>query len=91
MSQARIVLRDAALEQGERLLKVTRLATLTELINVMFSRYGRHLEETWEVLPSPYETTGVRSKPVSQMVVPTSIPETDQETDFTFDKPICGL
>jgi hypothetical protein len=90
MSQARIVLRDAALEQGERLLKVTRLATLTELINVMFSRYGRHLEETWEVLPSPYEATGVRSKPVSQ-VVPTSILESDLETDFTFDKPICGL
>jgi hypothetical protein len=87
MSQARIVLRDAALQQGERLLKVTRLATLTELINVMFSRYGRHLEETWEVLPASCEATSVRPEPVSQIVTPASIPE----TDFTFDKPISGL
>jgi hypothetical protein len=87
MSQARIVLRDAVLEQGERLLKVTRLATLTELINVMFSRYGRHLEETWEVLPASCEATSVRPEPVSQIVAPASIPE----TDFTFDKPISGL
>ena len=44
MTQARIVLRDAALERGEQLLEVTRLGSLTELINVMFSRYGKQLE-----------------------------------------------
>lgn len=49
----RIQLRDTTFEQGKRLLAVTGLGSLTELITVMFSRYGRHLEATWEVMPSP--------------------------------------
>ena len=40
MTQARVVIRGAALEMGEHLLSVTRLASLTDLIYVMFSRYG---------------------------------------------------
>ena len=86
MTQARIVLRDAALERGEQLLGVTRLGSLTELINVMFSRYGRHLEETWEV--QPLTPTYAKAEP---------LPETGQqlptlpEPDFSFDEPLTGL
>lgn len=50
-SQTRVVLRGTALERGEYLLNVTRLGSLSELINVMFTRYGKHLEKTWEVQP----------------------------------------
>jgi hypothetical protein len=49
--QSRIVLRDSVLERGEELLRATKLGSLTELINVMFARYGGHLEQTWEVKP----------------------------------------
>ena len=81
MTQARVVIRGAALEMGERLLQVTRLASLTELINVMFSRYGRHLEETWEVLPAT-GTDGcadgcAQREAKAEIVVPASIPNTD--------------
>jgi hypothetical protein len=33
MTQSRIVLRDTVLERGEQLLEVTKLGSLTELIN----------------------------------------------------------
>lgn len=49
MRQARIVLRDRALERAKHLLEVTKLGTFSELINVMLARYGGHLEQTWEV------------------------------------------
>jgi hypothetical protein len=75
------------LERGEQLLEVTKLGSLTELINVMFARYGRHLEETWEVKPMfpsltqperELETTALTTGPMPQ-------------TDFTFDEPLTGL
>jgi hypothetical protein len=87
MTQARVVIRGAALEMGERLLEVTRLASLTELINVMFSRYGKHLEATWEVLPAPGADGRALPQPAPGVVTPTSL----VETDFSFDEPITGL
>ncbi len=88
MTQARIVLRDAALERGEQLLEVTRLGSLTELINVMFSRYGRHLEETWEV--QPVTPTYAKSEPLPEIGQPVQSPP-QAEPDFTFDEPLMGL
>lgn len=87
MTQARIVLRDAALERGEQLLEVTRLGSLTELINVMFSRYGKHLEETWEV--QPVTPTYAKAEPSPDMGYQSTQPRT--EPDFSFDEPLTGL
>ncbi len=88
MTQARIVLRDSALERGSQLLEVTRLGSLTELINVMFSRYGRHLEETWEVKPLSPTYAKAEPSPESeqQAIAPTS-----PESDFQFNEPLTGL
>lgn len=85
MTQARIVLRDAALERGEQLLKITRLGSLTELINVMFSRYGRHLEETWEV--QPVSPTYAKAEPLPEIGQFSAPPA----SDFQFDEPLTGL
>ncbi|MBD2168416.1 hypothetical protein H6G04_28940 [Calothrix membranacea FACHB-236] len=83
MTQARVVIRGAALEMGEHLLKTTKLASLTELINVMFSRYGRHLEATWEVLPAfDVDECAPLAKSVSKVVTPISAPA----ADITFDE-----
>ena len=49
MAQARIVVRDSALESGQKLLKATQLGSLSELFNVLVSRYGNHLISTWVV------------------------------------------
>lgn len=86
MTQARVVIRGAALEMGEHLLEVTRLASLTELINVMFSRYGKHLEATWEVLPLP-NAKNAQLEPIPVMTIPAPKPE----ADFKFEQPIIGL
>ena len=87
MTQARIVLRDTVLERGEQLLKITKLGSLTELINVMFARYGRHLEETWEVKPMYPSLTQI--EPQLQEVTPTGgVPTPRHESDFTFDEPL---
>lgn len=89
MTQARIVLRDAALERGEQLLEVTRLGSLTELINVMFSRYGKHLEETWEVQPvTPTYAKAESSPETGQQVMQLPL---QVEPNFTFDEPLTGL
>lgn len=80
--QTRIVIRESALEIGERLLAATKIGSLSELINVMFARYGRHLEETWEVLPAPG----------AQFTQPEPLPIAVQnQTDFSFDEPLTGL
>ncbi|MEC4895990.1 MAG: hypothetical protein SAL07_23665 [Oscillatoria sp. PMC 1051.18] len=47
--QTRVVLRDEVLEMGEELREVTKSSTLTELVSIMFSRYGEHLKQTWKV------------------------------------------
>lgn len=47
--QTRIVLRDEVLEMGEELRRVTKSSTLTELVAIMFSRYGEHLKQSWKV------------------------------------------
>jgi hypothetical protein len=86
--QTRVVIRDEVLDQGERLLGITKLGSLTELIAVMFSRYGRHLEQTWEVIP--ISSTYAQAEPS---------PETGQQTitpvvpdsDFRFGEPLIGL
>ncbi len=87
MTQARIVLRDTVLERGEQLLEKTKLGSLTELINVMFARYGRHLEETWEVLPMFPSLT--QPEPLPEATAPTTAPM--PEADFRFDEPLTGL
>jgi hypothetical protein len=80
--QTRIVIRDNALEIGEKLLATTKIGSLTELINVMFTRYGRHLEETWEVLPAPG----------AQFTQPeASVSGGQAQGDFSFDEPLTGL
>ena len=84
MTQARIVLRDTVLERGEQLLEKTKLGSLTELINVMFARYGRHLEETWEVKPMFPSLT--QAEPLPEVTV---LPA--PSTDFNFDEPLTGL
>lgn len=90
MTQARIVLRDTVLERGEQLLEVTKLGSLTELINVMFSRYGTHLEQTWEVRPMFPSLT--QPEPLPEATAPTAaITAPIGETDFTFDEPLTGL
>ncbi len=84
MTQTRIVLRDTVLERGEQLLEVTKLGTLTELINVMFSRYGAHLEQTWEVkpmFPSYTQPEPQPEAPISETPI----------SDFSFDEPLTGL
>jgi hypothetical protein len=82
MTQARVVIRGAALEMGEHLLKTTKLASLTELINVMFSRYGRHLEATWEVLPAfDVDECALVTKSVPKVVTPISVPVADITLD----------
>lgn len=84
MTQARIVLRDTVLERGEELLEVTKLGSLTELINVMFARYGRHLEETWEVKPMFPSLTQAEPLPEVTTALPTP-------SSFSFDEPLTGL
>ncbi|MBD0343331.1 MAG: hypothetical protein ICV63_00550 [Coleofasciculus sp. Co-bin14] len=87
MTQARIVLRDTVLERGEQLLEVTKLGSLTELINVMFARYGRHLEETWEVKPMFPSLTQPETLPdVGQQAISPQV-----EPDFQFNEPLTGL
>jgi hypothetical protein len=86
MPQVRVVLRDEVVEQGERLRQVTKTGSLSELVGLMFSRYGRHLEQTWEVIPvSP---TYAQAEPLPD-VVATIAPM--PETNFTFDQPLSGL
>ena len=85
--QARIVLRGAALEKAEQLQKLTQLGSITEVINVLFSRYAKHLEETWEV--KPVSPTYAQAEPLpetGQQVAP-ALPE----SDFSFDEPLTGL
>lgn len=90
MTQARIVLRDTVLERGEQLLETTKLGSLTELINVMFARYGRHLEETWEVKPMFPSLT--QPEPLPEATIPTTETTAPMpETDFTFNEPLTGL
>ncbi|NET09096.1 MAG: hypothetical protein F6K16_31210 [Symploca sp. SIO2B6] len=88
MTQARIVLRDTVLERGKRLMEVTQIASLTELVSLMFSRYGKHLEQTWEVQPLSPTFAAAEPPPMPQRQ---SIATSDSESDFVFDQPITGL
>ena len=83
MTQARIVLRGAALENAERLQEITQLGSVSEVINVLFSRYSKHLEQTWEV--QPISPTYAKPDPLPETVQP--LPE----RDFSFDQPLTGL
>lgn len=87
MTQARIVLRDTVLEQGEKLLSVTQLGSLTELIAVMFSRYSQHLEATWIV--QSISPTYAQAEPLPDMGYQPIQPP--REPDFSFDEPLTGL
>ena len=85
MPQVRVVLRDEVVEQGERLRQVTKTGSLTELIGLMFSRYGRHLEQTWEVIPvSP---TYAQAEPIPEVTKSAQSPP----PDFSFNEPLTGL
>lgn len=88
MTQARIVLRGAALEEAEELQKFTKLGSITEVINVMFSRYADHLKQTWVVQPvSPAYAQAESLPEVEQQAI--ALPETDP--DFFFDEPFTGI
>jgi hypothetical protein len=87
MTQARIVLRGAALEKAEQLQELTQLGSVTEVINVLFSRYAKHLEQTWEVKPIAPSYT----QPEPQPDATTSTTATMPENDFSFDEPLIGL
>lgn len=47
--QTRIVLRGDLVEEAMELCQVTHSGSLSELVTILISRYGRHLKETWEV------------------------------------------
>lgn len=49
--QARLVIRDEHYAIATQLKEATQLASLTEVIGVLLTRYGRHLRETWELNP----------------------------------------
>jgi hypothetical protein len=88
MTQARIVLRGAALERAERLQEITQLGSVTEVINVLFSRYAKHLEQTWEVQPvSPAYAQAEPLPEIGQQAIAPTLPE----SDFSFDEPLTGL
>jgi hypothetical protein len=90
MTQARIVLRDTVLERANSYWKQQNWGSLTELINVMFARYGRHLEETWEVKPMFPSLT--QPEPLPEATTPTTATTAPMpETDFTFNEPLTGL
>jgi hypothetical protein len=87
MTQARIVLRGAALERAERLQELTQLGSISEVINVLFSRYAKHLEQTWQV--EPISPTYAKAEPLPEVTTPTTaiLPE----SNFNFDEPLTGL
>jgi hypothetical protein len=86
MTQARIVLRGAALEKAERLQEITQLGSVSELVNVLFSRYAEHLEQTWVVQPISPTYAKAEPLPETQALTPPI-----QESDFQFDEPLTGL
>lgn len=87
MTQSRIVIRDTVLERGEQLLQATKLGSLSELVTVMFSRYGHHLEATWVV--QPISPTYAQAEPLPDTGYQPIQPRI--EPDFSFDEPITGL
>ncbi len=89
MPQVRVVLRDEVVEQGERLRQVTKTGSLTELIGLMFSRYGRHLEQTWEVIPVGPTYAQAEQKP--EFPSNTPMPTEEPASDFSFSEPLTGL
>lgn len=88
MTQARIVLRGAALERAEQLQELTQLGSISEVINVLFSRYAKHLEKTWEV--EPISPTYAKAEPSPETGhQATSL--TTEPADFQFNEPLAGL
>lgn len=88
MTQARIVLRGAALEKAEQLQELTQLGSITEVINVLFSRYAKHLEQTWQV--EPLSPTYAKAEPLPEMGEQATT-VTMPESDFRFNEPLVGL
>jgi hypothetical protein len=78
---ARIILRDSTELVANRLLEVTQVGSLTELASLMFSRYGSHLEQTWQVMPIG---------PSYAQIEPPPAP-VERPTNFSFDEPLEGL
>ena len=48
MAQVRVVVREELVSQAENACKTLGLKTLTDLVNVLISRYSTHLVDTWE-------------------------------------------
>ncbi|ESA32866.1 hypothetical protein N836_24065 [Leptolyngbya sp. Heron Island J] len=72
MAQARIVLREEHLTIANDLKENTRLGSLTEVVGVLLTRYGRHLKATWELEPGADTMPEVPSTPTAQ---PVTLPE----------------
>ncbi|MEL7493414.1 MAG: hypothetical protein AAGJ95_05570 [Cyanobacteria bacterium J06554_11] len=72
MSQARIVLREEHLTIANDLKENTRLGSLTEVVGVLLTRYGRHLKATWELEPATVsESTAEESSALTVQPTPT--------------------
>lgn len=68
MAQARIVLREEHLTIANDLKENTRLGSLTEVVGVLLTRYGRHLKATWELEPGADSMAEVAPTPTAQPV-----------------------
>lgn len=86
MAQARIVVRDEALERGQELLKATKLGSLTELFNVLVSRYGTHLQTTW-VIPAACLCSSTQPRILHEELTPSII----QVEQSDFDSELTGV
>nr|WP_238360787.1 hypothetical protein [Iningainema tapete] len=86
MAQARIVVRDEALERGQELLKATKLGSLTELFNVLVSRYGTHLQTTW-VIPAA-SCLCSSNQPI---ILPSDLTLKVNEIESNFDSELTGV
>lgn len=86
MAQARIVVRDEALSRGQALLKTTKLGSLTELFNVLVSRYGGHLETTW-VMSTPNCLCSSTQSKIREI----SISNIDEVEEINLDSELTGV
>ena len=88
MAQARIVVRDEVLSRGQELLKSTKLGSLTELFNVLVSRYGSHLETTWVIPAASCLCSDTQPKITSQSDFTSKINEIEQ---INLDSELTGV
>ena len=87
MTQTRIVVRDEVLERGLELLKITKIGSLTELFNVLVSRYGTHLLSTWVIPAANCLCSSSQLKILSEELAP----NINQVEEYDFDGELTGV